>query len=74
MEALKKWRLGLKEHRTLEAAGRLLGVSGVQMLRYERGERKIPPTRVRDFEAITGIPREILRPDVFGPSSRNRAA
>lgn len=28
--------------------------------------RKVPPERVLDIERITGIPREELRPDVFG--------
>jgi LmbE family N-acetylglucosaminyl deacetylase len=63
---LRKWRLDQREHRTLEAAGKLLGISAVQMLRLETGERKVPATRVLEVEAITGIPREILRPDVFG--------
>jgi DNA-binding transcriptional regulator YdaS (Cro superfamily) len=27
--------------------------------------KRIPPVRVPDIEAITGIPREQLRPDVF---------
>ena len=28
--------------------------------------RQIPATRARDVELITGIPREELRPDVYG--------
>lgn len=28
--------------------------------------RQIPATRARDIERITGIPREELRPDVYG--------
>ena len=66
MEQLRKWRLSLSEHRTLEAAGRLLGVSAVQLSRYEGGTRRIPAERVLDFSRITGIPPEALRPDVFG--------
>ena len=65
MDALRKWRQSLPENQTLEAAGKLLGISAVQMHRYETGERKVPPTRVVEIESITGIPRTILRPDVF---------
>jgi DNA-binding transcriptional regulator YdaS (Cro superfamily) len=64
MDALREWRQGLAEP-TLEAAGKLLGISAVQMHRYETGQRRIPPTRVIEFEAITGISRFVLRPDVF---------
>lgn len=28
--------------------------------------RQVPATRARDIEGITGIPREELRPDVYG--------
>ena len=72
MDELRKWRLSRlpEEQRTLEAAGKLLGVSGVQMHRFETGQRRIPATRVIAFEEITGISRDVLRPDVFGPASR----
>jgi DNA-binding transcriptional regulator YdaS (Cro superfamily) len=77
MEELRKrfrdWRLGLRDHHTLKAAGSLLGVSAVQMHRYEKGEQKVPATKVREIEAITGIPREILRPDVFGAKKHHDA-
>lgn len=66
MDELRKWRQSLPENQqTLAAAGRLLGVSEVQMHRYETGQRKIPATRVVEWEAITGIPCHVLRPDVF---------
>ena len=65
MDALRNWRLSLPDNQTLEAAGKLLGISAVQMHRYETGERRVPPTRVVEIESITGIPRTILRPDVF---------
>lgn len=68
MDALTKWREALpEEYRTLEAAGALLGVTGVQMYRYEHGLRRIPPEKVRSVSAITKIAPEILRPDIFGP-------
>jgi DNA-binding transcriptional regulator YdaS (Cro superfamily) len=73
MEALRKWRLGLRDHQTLKAAGSLLGVSAVQMYRYEIGEQKVPATKAAAIEAITGIPREVLRPDVFGSKKHHHA-
>jgi DNA-binding transcriptional regulator YdaS (Cro superfamily) len=75
MDELRKWRLRLPEYQqTLAAAGRLLGISEVQMHRYETGQRKIPPTRVVEWETITGIPRHVLRPDVFPAVRRARSA
>jgi DNA-binding transcriptional regulator YdaS (Cro superfamily) len=75
MDELRKWRLGLPENqRTLAAAGRLLGISEVQMHRYETGQRRIPAERADDFEKITGIPCTVLRPDVFKPHSSTASA
>lgn len=65
MEQLREWRLSRPDVKTLEAAGRLLGVSAVQVFRYESGERAIPPQRVLEVAELTGIPPHILRPDVF---------
>lgn len=68
MNALTKWRLGLPDGwRSLAAAGSLLGVSNVQMYRYEQGLRRIPPEKVRAVSQLTGIPEAVLRPDIFGP-------
>jgi len=37
--------------------------------------KRIPPTRVLDIEAKTGISRHVLRPDIFGSSpSQGEAA
>jgi DNA-binding transcriptional regulator YdaS (Cro superfamily) len=75
MDELRKWRQGLPENqRTLAAAGRLLGISEVQMHRYETGQRRIPAERTDDFAKITGIPHTILRPDVFKPHSQSASA
>jgi DNA-binding transcriptional regulator YdaS (Cro superfamily) len=74
MKALRDWRMNLApEFRSLEAAARLLGVSKAQLSRYENGLRKVAPERVGHFEAITKIPREVLRPDVFGPVKKKFA-
>lgn len=66
--ALKKWRASLPaEFATLEGASALLGVSAVQLSRYENGLRRIPAEKVRAFSVVTGIAPELLRADVFGP-------
>jgi DNA-binding transcriptional regulator YdaS (Cro superfamily) len=75
MDTLREWRQSLPENQqTLAAAGRLLGVSEVQMYRYETGQRRVPAERVMKFEAITGVPRHVLRPDVFPAARRARSA
>lgn len=74
INALRAWRLALpRSDRTLIAAGRLLGISKVEMWRWETGRRRIPPEKVPAVEAMTGVPRELLRPDVYGAVSRARA-
>lgn len=65
MEKLRTWRKSLNPP-TLKHAGKLLGVSAVQVHRYETGEQDVPPTKVIHYEEVTGIPRHELRPDVFG--------
>jgi DNA-binding transcriptional regulator YdaS (Cro superfamily) len=75
MDELRKWRLSrLPEYQSLEAAGRLLGISAVQMHRLETGQRRVPAQRVLEFEAITGISRIVFRPDVFGAARKASAA
>jgi DNA-binding transcriptional regulator YdaS (Cro superfamily) len=68
MKALRMWRESLPEgRRSYVAAAKLLGVSAPQLYRYETGQRAIAPRRAREIEKITGIPRAVLRPDIFGP-------
>lgn len=64
MEQLRQWRIDCAK--SLDDAGKLIGVSGVQWHRYETGKRRIAANRVIDVEAVTGIPRHELRPDIFG--------
>jgi len=53
--------------------GDQVGVSAQAVYRWRR-EGQIPVDRVLDVERATGIPREKLRPDVFGaPRPRPRA-
>lgn len=74
INALRAWRLALpRDEGTLVAAGRLLGISKVEMWRWETGKRRIPPEKVPAVEAITGVPRELLRPDVYRAVSRTSA-
>jgi DNA-binding transcriptional regulator YdaS (Cro superfamily) len=75
VEELRKWRDRLpKGFNTLAQAGALLGISAPQMYRYENGLRRFPANRVQAVSAITGIPPEILRPDVFGKPKISRLA
>ena len=56
-------------HRAVEAAGgftalgRLLGITGEAIMQWKR----VPPTRVLAVEAATGVPKELLRPDLYQP-------
>lgn len=72
MEQLRNWRISRPDIRTLEAAGRILGVSAVQVHRYETGERGVPATRVAEISELTGIPPHVLRPDVFPAPEKAR--
>lgn len=65
MEQFRAWRKSLPGNSMAEAA-RLLGVSAVQVFRYEKGSRKISPHKCVEVERITGISRHELRPDIFG--------
>ncbi|MDX0124459.1 helix-turn-helix domain-containing protein [Sinorhizobium medicae] len=70
MHPLKKWREGLPVgQRSLQAVAGRLGVTEAQVSRYESGKRKIPAEKLDRYEKITGIPRYVLRPDIFLPAS-----
>jgi transcriptional regulator with XRE-family HTH domain len=71
MEKLKTWRSGLGL--SLDEAGQLIGVSGVQWHRYETGARRISSDKVPSIAKATGIPAEELRPDLaalFAPAPK----
>lgn len=62
MEQLRDWR---KAHGiSIDEAGRMVGVSGVQWHRYENGTRRISDSKVGDIARVTGIPAHHLRPDL----------
>lgn len=52
---------------TRAALGELIGVSEVEIYRYERGKCQIPAERVETITRLTGIARHKLRPDIFLP-------
>lgn len=71
VKELLDWRRNLPPPmRSLEAAAAMLNLSISQLSRIERGERRVAPERVPELEAITGIPRAVFRPDVYGPAPK----
>lgn len=62
MEKIKHWRIA--HTLTIEAAGALVGVSGVQWHRYENGTRRISAEKVPAISKVTGIAPQELRPDL----------
>jgi DNA-binding transcriptional regulator YdaS (Cro superfamily) len=62
--------------RALTAAGgtvalaRAIGVSHQAVVRWSR----VPPLRVLAVEKVTGISREILRPDIYPPTPGRKKA
>ena len=64
-ETIETPEMALK--RAIEAAGgptklgRQLGISGAAVVMWGR----LPATRVLEVERITGVPKELLRPDLY---------
>lgn len=54
-----------KEGLTQAQLAKKLRVSRAMVGLVETGDRDIDPAEVAHWEAITGIPREKLRPDIF---------
>jgi DNA-binding transcriptional regulator YdaS (Cro superfamily) len=63
MSKLKNWR----GDRRAEDVAAKLRVTVAMWSRWETGSRQIPANRVLDIEALTGVSRHELRPDIFGP-------
>lgn len=64
------WRENLPEkERSFATAGRILGVDAATVYRYEKGLRRITAEKAIRFEAVTGIPRNVFRPDIFMPAA-----
>ena len=64
MNALEKFRVD--QELSYEALGVLLGVDKGRCYQWCRGIREVPVGRVHNVEAVTGIARVALRPDIFG--------
>lgn len=60
--ALSEWRA--EKGITVEALASVLSVSKGTASKWSR---RVPPERVPDVEAATGIPRHVLRPDLWEP-------
>lgn len=52
------------------ALARLLGITSQAIGQWER----VPPLRVLAVEAVTGVPRHELRPDLYPSTESNREA
>jgi DNA-binding transcriptional regulator YdaS (Cro superfamily) len=53
----------IRSHGGYAEVARVLGVTRQTI--YKWVERRVPAERVSEVEWLTGIPREILRPDIF---------
>lgn len=51
---------------SLDALGEWFGVNKTTIMRWEQGKVPIPVKRLAKIAAVTGIPRERLRPDIYG--------
>lgn len=49
-------------------AATTLGISNPSVVMNWRSRGKVPAERVLEIEAVTGISRHVLRPDIFGAS------
>ncbi|MGI3901268.1 MAG: Cro/CI family transcriptional regulator [Janthinobacterium lividum] len=52
------------------ALARQLGITPTAVIQWER----VPAARVLDVERCTGISRNVLRPDIFGPAPSDSAS
>lgn len=69
--AMKRWRYAAKLRQS-DAAARI-GVDQSLWNKWETGKIRVGDERVLDVEALTGISRHDLRPDVFGPTPAQQA-
>jgi len=56
-------RLAVEKAGSIRALARELGISSASLV----GWRRVPSYRIKQVEAVTGIPREKLRPDLYRP-------
>lgn len=59
----------------LTKAAAALGIDNPSVIANWRTRRRVPAERTLEVEALTGISRHDLRPDIFGPApTKGRAA
>jgi len=58
---------------TIDEVAAQFDVDRTTIIRWEKGAPNIPVKRLNEAERITGIPRQKLRPDIFGPASETAA-
>jgi transcriptional regulator with XRE-family HTH domain len=63
-----------KENLTLARFGELAGLSKGFVCDVEAGRKKLGPDKAREVEAATGIPKHVLRPDLWEAPKAERAA
>lgn len=63
-----------KHHLSQQELADKLHVSRQLIGLIESGERRVSPDNAVEWEAILGIPREVLCPEVFGRKAESRAA
>lgn len=68
---LQEWRE--RNGLTQTALAKLIGVTKAQVSRWESGDRPVTADQACAIERTTGLSRERLRPDLFGPISPERA-
>ena len=67
----KRLTKAIKIKGDFRAFGRALGVSHQAVKKWTQSH--IPAERVLAVEALTGVPREELRPDIYPPQDRKRS-
>lgn len=63
---LKSYRFAVTPRRTLASVAATLGVDKTTVMRWEA--KGVPLERLIEVERATGIPRHVLRPDIFVPA------
>lgn len=50
---------------SLKEVADIFRVNKATIIRWENGEVPLPAKRLKEFEEVTGIPRQELRPDLY---------
>lgn len=70
--AFKHWRTSRKLGQG--GAGKACGVDRVTWWRWENDVSKVAIDKLDEVERVTGIPRHVLRPDIFVPAPQQENA